>query len=160
MGLDVQQLRQHVIRPALEIVDIIVTPGAEELLVAIAAHESDGFRYIAQIHGPALGLFQMEPGTHADCWTNFIQARPGLVTKLGRIMAPLGGGAEQMTWNLMYAACMARCQLRRFVDPIPPPSDLDAIAALWKSRWNTPLGAGTVEAFKSNYAKYVGGPPV
>ena len=159
--MNAAQLREYVIRPALRQLDphIPYSEGAVELVLGTAAQESR-FEYIAQLGGgPALGLWQMEPATHDDCWANYIAARPQLITTLGRVIAPWGGGAEQMAWNLIYAACMARLQYRRFPEPLPKAEDLDGIAALWKLRWNTMLGAGTVEEFKANYLKHVGGPP-
>lgn len=160
VGLNVDQIRELVIRPTLAVVDIVVTPEAEETLLAIAAHESAGFRYVAQIHGPALGLWQMEPATHDDCWEHFIDKRPGLIKRVRVLCTDPGHDASEMAWNLRYACAMARLQLRRFPEALPAPHDLDAIAALWKLRWNTPAGAGTIAQFVANYHNHVGGPPV
>ncbi len=47
---------------------------SEMLLMGTAAHESL-LIYTHQIGGPALGYFQMEPATHDDCWTNYLDNR-------------------------------------------------------------------------------------
>src|SRR5258708_26545125 len=41
--------------------------------------------------GPAVGLFQMEPTTHDDCWTNFLNFRPVLA---GKVKQTLEAGQE------------------------------------------------------------------
>ena len=51
---------------------------AVELLMMIAAHESLMGKYIKQVNGPALGLFQMEPVTHDDLYKNFISKNQSL----------------------------------------------------------------------------------
>ena len=79
-GLDVVQLRREVLRPTLRYLELW-SPAAENLVIGTAAHESGGCRYLTQIGGPALGLYQIEPATHDDLWTNFLAYRVELRAK-------------------------------------------------------------------------------
>ena len=58
-------------------------PGAEAEYAAVlltgsgtAAVESRMGTYLRQIGGPALGIWQVEPATHLDCWDNWLDYRP------------------------------------------------------------------------------------
>ncbi|HQO65941.1 MAG TPA: two-component regulator propeller domain-containing protein, partial [Spirochaetales bacterium] len=67
-------LRDLIIRPTL--VDMgHYSPEAEALLLGIAAQEARGGRYLAQLRGPARGIYQMEPATHDDLWRHFLPSR-------------------------------------------------------------------------------------
>ena len=74
MSLDATQLRQMVIKPALEKLHLWST-AAEELVLGTAIVER-ALIYIRQ-HGagPALGLWQVEPRTHDDLYTNYLSYR-------------------------------------------------------------------------------------
>ena len=70
-----------VIRPALEKLSLW-SLSAEELVLGTAIVES-GLTYLKQHgDGPALGLWQVEPATHDDLYTNFLNFRPELGSKL------------------------------------------------------------------------------
>ncbi|MGH6742988.1 MAG: hypothetical protein ACREDY_28850, partial [Bradyrhizobium sp.] len=71
LGLDPSQVREYVIRPALQRLNAW-TQAAENLVLGVAMHESR-LRYIDQLDwagkpGPAFGLWQMEAPTHNDLW--------------------------------------------------------------------------------------------
>ena len=74
-------LRSMVIRPALTKINLW-SRSAEELILGTAIVES-GLTYLKQHgDGPALGLWQVEPATHEDLYTNFLNYRPELGSKL------------------------------------------------------------------------------
>ena len=103
-------------------------------------------RALRQDGGPALGLWQMEPGTHQDIWNNFLMYRAELTRRLQstcRMDAPFY--PEQLVWNLRYACAMARVHYMRVPDSIP--EGLEGQAAYWKQWYNTPRGRGTVEHY-------------
>ncbi|KAF0118141.1 MAG: hypothetical protein FD149_866 [Rhodospirillaceae bacterium] len=67
-----------VIRPTLLHLGLH-SPAAEALLLGTAIQESRLGTYLRQTGGgPALGVYQMEPATHEDIWTNFLAYRPDL----------------------------------------------------------------------------------
>ena len=81
------QIRSMVIRPALEKLSLW-SLNAEELVLGTAIVES-GLTYLRQHgDGPALGLWQVEPSTQNDLYTNFLNYRPELGSALMELRAP------------------------------------------------------------------------
>lgn len=120
-----------------------------------AAAESR-LQYLAQIGGPALGLWQMEPATHSDCWRSYLDYRKDLA---GRVMLAAGRGTstprqppdDWLVFNLRYAAAICRVHYLRVPHPLPAADDVEGLARYWKAHYNTALGAGTVEHFVNAY---------
>ncbi len=123
---------------------------AEKLMMGTAAQES-GLIYTRQLgNGPARGYFQMEPATHDDCWTNYLNFRSSLRAKVLAVRAGSGTPtAAEMETNHLYAAAMARVRYMRVAESIP--TDGRGLARYWKTYYNTPLGAGTVAEFVANW---------
>ena len=81
------QIRSMVIRPALSKINLW-SPSAEELVLGTAIVES-GLTYIRQWgDGPALGLWQVEPSTRNDLYTNFLNYRPDPGSALMELRVP------------------------------------------------------------------------
>lgn len=143
-------LRDLVIIPALRHLSLydqrLYSAGAVNLLLGTAAHESKGGFHLRQIKGPALGIFQIEPATHADVLLNFVKARPVLGRLLKEISAKVGSDEELVT-NLLYSACMARLVYWRSPKPMPDEHDILAQARLWKGVYNTAQGKGGIDAY-------------
>lgn len=161
--MNASHLRAYVILPTLKPLDLW-SLAAETLLVGTCAHESAMGKYLHQIKGPALGIYQIEPLTHFDIWNNYLRYQPVLREKiLGMVPARslrhdsvtgIEYGAETLLiTDLAYATVMARLVYRRAPEPLPAADDIGAIAAYWKKYFNTPLGAGTVEEFTAHYAE-------
>src|SRR5690606_19781968 len=112
----ISQLRAELIRPACRLVGWH-SPAAEDLLVGTFLAESlvDGDTCLRQLGGgPARGIFQMEPATHDDIWRNWLGYRPE--GERVRALTPAGHGfprAENLVFNLLYAAAIARAHYRR-----------------------------------------------
>jgi len=154
--MDGNQLKKYIIRPALESIEMW-SQVAEALIAGTAAQESH-LQYIHQFGaGPALGLFQMEPATHDDIWTNYLQYRQELAASIRKAISYNGGqpSAERMMWDFRYAAIMCRVHYRRVPKPLPDEHDIHGLAAYWKEFFNTPQGAGTVDEFVANYGKWL-----
>ncbi|MEO5364675.1 MAG: hypothetical protein H7838_13810 [Magnetococcus sp. DMHC-8] len=152
-GLDPQQLRDLVIRPTLQRLDLW-SDAAEELVLGTAIQES-GLRYLQQLGGgPARGLWQMERPTHDDIWQNFLHGR----TKLGlNILGPyVKPDHARLASDLAYACAMCRVHYLRCPDMLPSAGDIDGQAAYWKAWYNTPLGKGTVEQYIANWHRVMG----
>lgn len=148
------QLRDLVICPTLQQLGLD-SRAARNLLLGTAAVESHGGDYLQQLHGPALGIYQMEPRTHDDIWEHFLR-QPRRQALGERIFAlHVIGGAEEMAWNLRYATAMARAHYLRVPEPLPDADDGWALGRYWKKHWNTYLGAGTVDQFRAAYARLV-----
>lgn len=124
----------------------IVSPAAEELLLGIAAAESE-FRHKRQIGGPALGYFQIEPATHHDVLDNFVSFRPPLKGALDALLIGAVGRDMQIATNDVYAAAVARLVLWRAPERLPNQGDVAGYARYWKKHYNTAEGRGTEEHF-------------
>lgn len=137
------------IENALERCDLPNTESAVRLLLMIAAHESGGFTYCRQGgNGPAIGLFQMEEPTfkHVIEYLNRTGKFPAVSRQL-----PF----ERMLTDATHAAAIARVYLYTFPEALPPPQDLDGLAAYAKKYWNTTAGKATAEDYKAAFLKYV-----
>ena len=148
MGLNDFQLRELIIIPTLMHLGLH-SDNAVQLLLNTAKQESH-LTYLTQLgNGPARGLWQMEPATHDDIWTNYLAYRDALADNV-RVLAIGTKGvpdADQMVGNLFYACAMARIHYLRVPAILPHANDALAQALYWKEHYNTELGRGTVEEF-------------
>ena len=157
--IDVEQFRTLVVRPVLQTLSAyspaMNTPAAENLLVGTAIQESH-LTYLAQLGGgPALGVMQIEPNTHDDAWTNFINARSNLSELVLQYATGGKQGAQQLPHNLAYSVAMARIVYWRQQQPMPTDAgDLNALAQYWKDHYNTAGGAGTAQEWVTNYQNH------
>ena len=146
------QILSMVIRPALSKINLW-SPSAEELVLGTAIVES-GLTYIRQWgDGPALGLWQVEPTTQNDLYTNFLNYRPELGSQLMELRAPNLSMDENLATNLMYGAAVCRLCYYRKPDALPEAGDIEGQAAFWKQHYNTPLGKGTVTKYVYEVSK-------
>ena len=145
--IDAQHLAKYVIKPVCTHLGMW-SLAAENLLLGTAAVESDLGTYLRQIGGgPAIGIYQMEPATHADIWRNWLAYQPDLRQKLRQLVPPLywaegdevPADAEALT-DLFYATAMARIHYRRVSAPLPAALDWPGMEAYHKKYYNTPLG--------------------
>ena len=135
-----------VIRPALEKLSLW-SLSAEELVLGTAIVES-GLTYLKQHgDGPALGLWQVEPATHDDLYTNFLNYRPELGGKLIELRAAGLSLDENLATNLMYGAAVCRLCYYRKPDALPEAGDIEGQASFWKEHYNTIFGKGTVSKY-------------
>jgi len=155
--IDNKQLRELIIKPALSKLQMYST-NAEEILVFTCATESLGGKYLKQVNGPALGIYQMEPNTYTDIWENYIKNRGALLNMLtlnfdvGRIPLP-----ERMVYDLRFATAMARLHYARAKEPLPSAENVDAIWKYYKKYYNTPLGKAEKESAVKHYQKFLKG---
>ena len=127
---------------------------AVELLMGTAAQESHLGKYRKQIGGgPALGIYQMEPATFDDIVKNYLSSKPVLKEKIIEVSGVTELNSKDLVNNDRLSTCMARVHYLRVKEGIP--SSLDGQARYWKKYYNTHLGVGTEEEYKSNYKKLV-----
>lgn len=122
------------------------------LIINIANHESDGFRWTKQIGGgPARGLTQIEGPTHDDIWINWLAFRRELAIKAWDLTnyKPFTEipSSDILVQNHGYGVAMTAFTLRRAPGKLPAYDDIPAQARYWKLWYNTPAGAGTEEQF-------------
>lgn len=155
-GISPDDLRLRVIRPVCIAIGL-GGAGVEELLLGTASQESGCGSRIVQNGGPALGVWQMEPATHDDLWTNFLGFRADLAEKVSAFLLPGLPKAVQLIGNLYYACAMARVQYFRSPRPIPSAGDLNGQADIYKLCYNSASGAATIEEYLANAKRVLGG---
>jgi hypothetical protein len=154
-GIDIRQLRELVVRPALDAIGLGGV-AAEELMIGTILQESAGGHWLHQLGtGPAVGICQMEPATHDDLWSNFLSGRLDLAAKLRGLMLGAVPGAAEMAGNLYYAVAMARLVYFRCPEPLPAAGDLSAQATYYKRHYNTGEGAATVAEYEANWQRAI-----
>ena len=149
-----EQLR-NLIRRVLKEADLIKYDDEREteLLMMTAAIESNLGQYIRQVGGgPALGIFQMEPESHDDIYSNYINNRPYLWDVVDLFSAD--ESHRNLEYNLAYAIIMARIHYLRAKGPLPEATDIEGMAHYYKKVWNTHLGKSTVEEAVEDYLYY------
>lgn len=134
-----------IIRQSLVTYKLPCDASAVELLLMVAAHESGLFKYIQQINGPALGLFQMEPETHKEVLSYMKRNAP----KFDDIKA---SPPERLVLDLRYSIAMARVFFMRFPEALPCATDSRGLAKYAKKYWNTDAGKATVFDYYSAYS--------
>jgi hypothetical protein len=139
--IEKQQLRE-LITKILKEVDYY-SPEAVELMMMTAAVESRLGSYLRQVDGPALGIFQMEPGTELDIWHNYLKYRDGLSEMVANYS--VGFRKDELEWNLAYQIIMTRIHYFRVPQALPPVDDITGMAWYWKKHYNSKLGKGTVD---------------
>lgn len=149
-----KQVRDLIVKPACEILGMY-SIEAERLLMGTWAHESAGGRYIAQVGGPALGAFQMEPDTLKDLYINFLAYKPDLHRHMDEHSGSSGINPKDLYLKPLYAAMACRLHYWRVSDPIP--TDWEGIANYWKTYYNTYQGKGTVTKFMFDKDRYLKG---
>lgn len=148
---DITQFRQEIVIPTLSALNIR-SPHMAELLVFTCATESAGGTYVKQVKGPALGIYQIEPTTFTDVWTNYILRKPDVVNMLSlhfgihRVPQP-----TDVIYDLRLATIMTlMLYLCRKVNP--QDSEISTLWKLYKEFYNTEKGAAieaeSIKAYK------------
>lgn len=157
MGINARQLRDYIIRPALEHIGLW-SQESEDLVLGTACQESGCGTYLHQLgSGPAVGIFQMEPASYRDLckWIdrNKENERGKIAIHLRTdFFSDSWPDADEMIWDLRYAAMMCRMFYLRKPGAIPP--TLAGQAEYWKRFYNTSAGKGTPEQYVNNWRKY------
>jgi hypothetical protein len=128
---------------------------AVELLMFTAAHESKLGTYLVQLNGgPAKGVFQFEPTTWNDIFTNYLDYRPALLDTVKSFGIPDMPIEMNVEGNLAMQIVMARVHYLRVPRPLPSKTNYRAMAEYYKKYWNTIKGKATVDAAIDSYIKY------
>lgn len=143
--IPLSQIRDLVVIPALATIGH-AEPAAIRLVIGTGLIESQ-YSYIAQVGGPALGPFQMEPVTANDAWLNYLPYQNALRASITHLMATYQDKVEQLAWNWQYAAAMCRIKYLRSPMALPHVDDMEGMAQCWKSVYNSAGGAGDPNKF-------------
>ena len=149
------QVRYLIVYPVLNLLALHKTTDQREasmqLLMGTAMQESGCGDYIAQVGGPALGVWQMESPTF-DAVTNWTgRNRVDIAAKIDLHFGPAVCG--NLPGNLYLACAYARMLYFSVPAALPAKGDVAGQAAYYKQYYNSPLGAATVEEFTDNWHK-------
>lgn len=139
------QIRDLVVVPALTTIGH-AEPAAVRLVIGTGLIESQ-YQYLSQIGGPALGFWQMEPATCNDTWDNYLTYQLPLRNTVISLMTHLSDKNDQLIWNLQYAAAMCRIKYLRSPFPLPAADDLEGMAGMYKTVYNSALGSADPNKF-------------
>jgi len=154
--INCEQLRELIIKPALDDLQLYSDNAIELLLFTIAA-ESDGGTYLKQIKGSALGIYQIEPATYMDMWQRYLRSRGDIIMKLSmNFQVTTIPSADRLVYDLRYATAMARLIYLRIKEPLPDAKDIDGLWKYYKEHYNTPLGKATRSKAVRKYHLFVG----
>lgn len=149
-----EHLRDEIIIPTLKHLNMY-SESAVNLLLGTAAQESHLGYFLKQIKGPALGIYQIEPATLHDIYSNWLTYKKEISGKLTELGVIKLSAESNLIGNLYYATAMARIHYYRVPEALPDADDIECLARYWKQHYNTPQGRGTEEEFIHNYKKYV-----
>lgn len=131
--------REAIIRPVLQMSNTW-SEAAEELMMAIVAHESDMGTYSIQqgisVERAAQGFFMVEKPTEADIWDTYFNRRTDFKEVALELLKLCPNAAEPLRENPCYACFMARMKLWRTPAPLPPADDLNGLAHYWFDHYN------------------------
>ncbi len=130
------------------------TDDAVELLMMTAAQETHLGKYLKQVRGPALGIFQMEPASYNDLFANYISHKPDIHNILNLWSASNMPFDIKMRGCIPYQIIIARLYYLRIPEALPSKNNAVAMAHYYKRYWNTKLGKATPEEAYRNYIKY------
>jgi hypothetical protein len=153
-------LKTDIIVPVLKRLDLY-SESATNLLLGTAAVETELGKYLHQINGPALGVYQPEPNNPKsghDLVINWLTKRKStLFDKVWSLRSqnPSISTEEELRFNLYYQTAIARCLYYAVPKPLPKANDIKGLAIYWKKYYNTFRGKGTVEKFVNAYNRYV-----
>lgn len=125
--------------------------AATELILGTGMQESQLGEAIDQLGGgPALGVWQMEPATEKDIWTNFLEFHPEFRVPVMKLVVSGIDRTKQLEGNLYYACAMARVEYLRAPEPLPKAGDLANQARYYVKYYNRG-GAATVDEYINNW---------
>ena len=153
--IDCSQFRSLIVEPVLSKLKLY-SKAAEEILVFTCAVESLGGYYLSDIKGTALGIYQMQPDTYTDIWSNYIRSRNQLATLMAihfscnKIPEP-----ERMIYDLHFATAMARIHYLRMPGNIPETGDVNDLWDYYKKYYNTDKGKAKKEDSIKKYQDFL-----
>lgn len=120
-----EQLREQVIRPALEYLDMW-TAGAEETLLRALREAPELGLFSKRPEG--LGLFRITPTQHRDIWDRYLAFQPDLASRVRGLASQhafLANPDRELQTNLGYCTAIAWLLYQRSrVEQSPAPREV------------------------------------
>ncbi len=164
--MDPKQLTEYIIIPTLLSLGLY-SPESHDLLLGTCQQETQCGKYIHQIKGPALGIYQCEPFTYKDV-CRYIQMRHHIDQFFMRRIdeacysdfceSGIPVDADILIGNLFYATCIARIHYLRISEAIPKNEGnrtdyIRKLATYYKKYYNTALGKAQMDDIVDNFSR-------
>ncbi|AHK15693.1 MAG: hypothetical protein VB954_07085 [Thalassolituus sp.] len=139
MGIAAEDFKRCIIQPTLQRLGV-QSAGAEALLLATAAVESELGSFLKAEGQRTSGVYQMHGLTHRHIWDDYLGHQPELASKVRGLASQhdfLTHPHAELTTNLSYATAIALLAYLRhpeFVLPDNPTPEL--LAELWKQYYH------------------------
>lgn len=146
VGVHKGHLRE-IIRAVLIFLDEKDLADWTRLLMMTAAVESDCGFFLRQVKGPARSIFQIERPTERDALDWAKRLHPQLYEKVKSLRFPAKLNVNELQVNLAYATGTAYI-VYKMKKVTPKQKTMDELVALYKERYNTPLGKATIKSAK------------
>lgn len=134
---------------------------AVELLMMTACAESDCGRYLQQIKGIALGIFQVEINTMNDIYKNWINFRgdtednipDDIADKIFAVTGIYKPNNLALEGNIIYGAILARITYLRAPGKLPKKHDVNGMADYYV-KWFNRGGKAKADVAMAKYRHY------
>lgn len=151
MTINAAQFREYIVKPALVLcwdqAQVPATPFIHDLLIATAAQETLLGKWLHQVRGPALGVYQIEPASFHDLMQNFVISNKRYNTLL-EVAGGSGIAVNRVIFDLRFATVIARLFYYRVLEPLPKATTFDTLWGYYKAHWNTTAGRATEADFE------------
>ncbi|WP_426416829.1 hypothetical protein [Aestuariirhabdus sp. LZHN29] len=134
MGIDAEQLGQHIIQPTLELCGHY-SAAAQQLLVGTAAAESNLGEQLYGKQG-GLGLYRISAEVHQRVWDDYLVDFPELASRVRGFASQrlfFSQPHQELVYNLAYATAIAWFNYLRCGANLAgiETTDTEALAAIW-----------------------------
>jgi hypothetical protein len=156
------QLKEYIDRVLSNEISKYHSREAVYQILFTAAAESDCGKYIRQVKGPAMGIFQIEPNSEKLVWKWAIKESEDFFEALVNSSTGSIFSEDDLVGNIKYQIILARAYYYSWPNALPIISDpidkesIKRMAEYWKKYWNTEEGKGTVKGAIKKYKKFVG----
>ncbi len=158
MSFDCLQLKEYIIRPALNAIGLM-SDDALYLLLGTCAQESKLGTFLVQGRTldaqDALGIYQQERSGYDRIWTHYISNNPALRAKIRLYLGYEGKPAfARLISDHALSTIICRLYYLTIKEPLPSYKNLEDMARYYKKYYNGP-GKATEKQFMDNYLRYV-----
>jgi len=151
--LSIMDVRLYLVRPAFKYCRIW-SRASENLIIGTGLVESE-FKYLAQIEGPALSPWQIEPPTFTWLIHRLSTDRDLMLRVLKYLgMATLPSDPHQLINNMALACILARLKYWYNPAPLPGADDIEGLARYWAKIYNTRNNEKDIKRFINRYDRY------
>lgn len=151
--LNIKQFRKDLVRPTLQGIKLWCQ-ASENLVVGTSLQESM-LTELVQDGGVALGLMQVEPATYHDICTRLASHYSLRQSVLDyTYLRELPSDPNVLIGNITLSIIICRIKFYFSAYQLPDATDINGLARMYKTIYNTSTGKATEENFVKLYEQY------